>query len=122
MQKAKLSLATLALLLALPALHGCVEAALLGTAAASGVMSAHDRRSTGTQTDDETMEWKANNHVPAQYKDKAHANFTAFNRRLLITGEAPSEEAKSAIESEVQAIRTAIALAEDQMNQSQANS
>jgi hypothetical protein len=32
-------------------------------------MSAHDRRSTGTQTDDETMEWKANNHVPAQYKD-----------------------------------------------------
>ena len=104
MQKAKLSLATLALLLALPALHGCVEAALLGTAAASGVMSAHDRRSTGTQTDDETMEWKANNHVPAQYKDKAHANFTAFNRRLLITGEAPSEEAKSAIESEVRKI------------------
>ena len=46
MQKAKLSLATLALLLALPALHGCVEAALLGTAAATGVMSAHDRRST----------------------------------------------------------------------------
>ena len=91
-------------LLALPALHGCVEAALLGTAAASGVMSAHDRRSTGTQTDDETMEWKANNHVPAQYKDKAHANFTAFNRRLLITGEAPSEEAKSAIESEVRKI------------------
>ena len=39
MQKAKLSLATLALLLALPALHGCVEAALLGTAAASGVPS-----------------------------------------------------------------------------------
>ena len=104
MQKTKLSLATLALLVALPALHGCVEAALLGTAAATGVMSAHDRRSTGTQTDDETMEWKANNHVPAQYKDKAHANFTAFNRRLLITGEAPSEEAKSAIESEVRKI------------------
>ena len=97
MQKAKLSLATLALLLALPALHGCVEAALLGTAAASGVMSAHDRRSTGTQTDDETMEWKANNHVPAQYKDLAHANFTAFNRRLLITGEVPSEEARNVI-------------------------
>jgi osmotically-inducible protein OsmY len=67
-------------------------------------MSAHDRRSTGTQTDDETMEWKANNHVPAQYKDLAHANFTAFNRRLLITGEVPSEEAKSAIESEVRKI------------------
>ena len=50
------------------------------------------------------MEWKANNHVPAQYKNLSHANFTAFNRRLLITGEVPSEEAKSAIESEVRKI------------------
>ena len=104
MQKAKLSLAALALIIALPGLQGCVEAALLGTAAASGVMSAHDRRSTGTQTDDETTEWKANNHVPTQYKDTAHVNFTSFNRRLLITGEVPNEEAKSIIESQVRKI------------------
>jgi len=104
MQKTKLSLAALALIVALPGLQGCVEAALLGTAAATGVMSAHDRRSTGTQTDDETMEWKANAHVPAPYKNTAHANFTAFNRRVLITGEAPNEEAKSAIESETRKI------------------
>ena len=104
MQKAKLSLAALALLVALPALQGCVEAALLGTAAAASVMSAHDRRSTGTQTDDETMEWKSNNHVPAQYKNLSHANFTAFNRRILITGEVPSDEAKSLIESEIRKI------------------
>ena len=104
MQKAKLSLAALALIVTLPGLQGCVEVALLGTAAASGVMSAHDRRSTGTQTDDETTEWKANNHVPAQYKDTAHVNFTSFNRRLLITGEVPNEEAKSVIESEVRKI------------------
>ena len=104
MQKTKLSLAALALIVALPGLQCCVEAALLGTAAATGVMSAHDRRSTGTQTDDETMEWKANAHVPAPYKNTAHANFTAFNRRVLITGEAPNEEAKSAIESETRKI------------------
>ncbi|HLO65121.1 MAG TPA: BON domain-containing protein [Azonexus sp.] len=104
MQKAKLSLAALALLVALPALQGCVEAALLGTAAAASVMSAHDRRSTGTQTDDETTEWKANNHVPAQYKNLSHANFTSFNHRVLITGEVPSEEAKSIIESEIRKI------------------
>ena len=104
MQKAKLSLAALLMIAALPALQGCVEAALLGTAAAASVMSAHDRRSTGTQTDDETMEWKSNNHVPAQYKEKSHANFTAFNRRILITGEVPNEEAKSIIESEIRKI------------------
>jgi len=101
MQKAKLSLAAIVMIAALPALQGCVEAALLGTAAAASVMSAHDRRSTGTQTDDETTEWKANQHVPEQYKNQAHANFTAFNRRVLITGEVPNEEAKSTIESEV---------------------
>ena len=104
MQKAKLTLAALPLLVALPGLQGCVEAALLGTAAPASVMSAHDRRSTGTQTDDETMEWKANNHVPAQYKNLSHANFTAFNRRVLITGEVPSDEAKSIIESETRKI------------------
>lgn len=104
MQKAKLSLAALALIVVLPGLQGCVEAALLGTAAAASVMSAHDRRSTGTQTDDETMEWKANNHVPAQYAKQAHANFTAFNRRVLITGEVPNEDAKASIEAEIRKI------------------
>ena len=63
-------------------------------------MSAHDRRSTGTQADDETTEWKASNHVPDQYKTFSHVNFTSYNRRVLITGEVPSEEAKSVIEAE----------------------
>jgi len=98
MQKAKLTLATAALIVALPMLQGCVPAIIGG--AAVGVMSAHDRRSTGTQADDETTEWKASNHVPDQYKTFSHINFTSYNHRVLITGEVPSEEAKSAIEAE----------------------
>ena len=91
------------LALAAPLLGACVPALIVGGAAGTAI-SYHDRRSTGTQTDDETTEWKANNHVPAQYKDTAHVNFTSFNRRLLITGEVPNEEAKSVIESEVRKI------------------
>jgi len=98
MQKAKLTLAAAALITLLPALQGCVPAIIGG--AAVGVMSAHDRRSTGTQADDETTEWKAGNHVPDQYKTFSHINFTSYNHRILITGEVPSEEAKSAIEAE----------------------
>lgn len=98
MQKAKLTLAAAALIVALPMLQGCVPAIIGG--AAVGVMSAHDRRSTGTQADDETTEWKAGQHVPDQYKTFSHTNFTSYNRRVLITGEVPSEEAKSAIEAE----------------------
>lgn len=103
MQKPKLTLAALLLAAALPALQGCVPAVIVGGAAA-GVMSAHDRRSTGTQTDDETTEWKARIGIPAQYKETAHVNFTSYNRRVLITGEVPNDEAKAAIEAEVRRI------------------
>ena len=99
MQKFKLSLAAVALITALPMLQGCVPA-VIATGAAAGVMSAHDRRSTGTQTDDETIEWKAAQRVPEQFKSPSHLNFTSFNRRLLITGEVPSEEAKAMIGEE----------------------
>ena len=98
MQKTKLTLAAAALITVLPMLQGCVPAIIGG--AAVGVMSAHDRRSTGTQADDETTEWKASNHVPDQYKTFSHINFTSYNRRVLITGEVPSDEAKSVIEAE----------------------
>jgi osmotically-inducible protein OsmY len=98
MQKVKLTLAAAALILALPMFQGCVPVIIGG--AAAGVMSAHDRRSTGTQADDETTEWKAGQHVPDQYKTLSHINFTSYNRRVLITGEVPSEEAKAAIEAE----------------------
>lgn len=80
----------------LPLLQGCVPA-LLATGAAVTVISAHDRRSTGTQADDETAEWKGSNRLPARYRDTAHVNFTAFNRILLVTGEVPDEAARDAI-------------------------
>ena len=96
MQKFKLTLAAAALITALPLLQGCVAAAV-GAGAAAGVMTAHDRRTTGTQTDDEGLEWKAAQQIPENYQADAHVNFTAFNRRLLITGEVPSEEARNVI-------------------------
>ncbi len=95
MQKFKLALAA-ALISALPLLQGCVPA-VVGAGAAAGVMTAHDRRTTGTQADDEGLEWKAAQQIPENYKNDAHVNFTAFNRRLLITGEVPSEDARNVI-------------------------
>jgi osmotically-inducible protein OsmY len=96
MNKIKLSLVLATLITALPILQGCVPV-VIGAGAAAGVMTAHDRRSTGVQTDDETIEWKALQRIPEQYKAGSHLNFTAYNARLLITGEAFTAEAKSAI-------------------------
>jgi osmotically-inducible protein OsmY len=57
-----------------------------------------DRRSLGTQTDDETVEWKASSRVGEKFSDNVHLNFTSYNRRVLVTGEVPSEEVKGEIE------------------------
>lgn len=85
----------LALLVAFPLIQGCVPALIAGGAATA--VSAHDRRSSGAQADDEIAEWKGSNRLPARYQDSAHVNFTAFNRVLLVSGEVPDDQARQAI-------------------------
>ena len=80
----------------LPALQGCFP--LLAAGVTSGVLAAVDRRSVGTQTEDETIEWKAAARIREQFGDKVHINFTSYNRKVLLTGEAPSAETKAEIE------------------------
>ena len=80
----------------LPALQGCFPVVAAGVT--SGVMATVDRRTLGVQTDDETIEWKANAQVSEKVGDKAHLNFTSYNRKVLITGEVPSADAKSEAE------------------------
>lgn len=96
MRNRRLALAVTVLVAALPFLTACVPA-VIATGATVGVMSAQDRRSTGVQTDDEGFEWKAAQSVPERYAAASHVNFTSFNQRLVITGEVPSEEARTAI-------------------------
>jgi len=95
MMKRGKTLLTLALLAtAVPALQGCFP--VVATGAAVGVMAVIDRRSVGTQTDDETIEWKAGSRLDKYGKD-AHINVTSYNRKLLITGEAINEETRDKI-------------------------
>jgi len=96
MQKTKLTIAAALFVSALPLLQGCVPA-VIATGATVGVMSYQDRRQTSVQTEDESIEWKAARSVPERFAPSSHLNFTSYNRRLLITGEVPSEEAKQAI-------------------------
>lgn len=79
-----------------PALQGCfpIVAAGVGT----GVLATLDRRTFGTQTEDETIEWKASSRVSEKIGDKAHVNFTSYNRKVLLSGEAASPEIRAEIE------------------------
>jgi osmotically-inducible protein OsmY len=86
---------------AMPLLQGCFPLAVTG--AAIGGLVASDRRTTGTYVEDESIEWKA----IAKWRDKfpgAHINATSFNRRVLLTGEVPTEDAKKQVEDMVRSI------------------
>jgi osmotically-inducible protein OsmY len=80
----------------LPSLQGCFPVVAAGVT--TGVMATIDRRSVGTQTEDESIEWKASSRVTEKLGDKAHLNFTSFNRKVLMTGEVPTAEAKAEAE------------------------
>lgn len=94
-------LAALALASVLPALQGCVTAAAVG--AGTAVLMAEDRRTTGVYVEDESIEWQALARIASDFKN-AHVNATSYNRKVLLTGEAPTEEAKQAVERAIRSI------------------
>lgn len=86
----------------LPALQGCFP--MVATGITSGVLATVDRRSLGTQTEDESIEWKASARVSEKLGDQAHTNFTSFNRKVLLSGEVPTAEAKAEAEAIVSGV------------------
>ena len=100
--KRKLLAALLVGATVLPALQGCFPVVAAGVG--SGVAATLDRRSLGTQTEDESIEWKAGSRVGDKLKDRGHFNFTSYNRKVLISGEVASEEFKAEAERIVAAI------------------
>jgi len=87
-------------LAALPAIQACVPLAVTGAGAAA--MMASDRRTTGIYIEDESIEWKAVGRLNAI--SGIHVNPTSFNRRVLLTGEAPTEELKQKAEDAVRGV------------------
>ena len=92
-----------ALTLVVAQLAGCAPL-LVGGAMVGGTMVAIDRRTTGTQVEDQSIEVKAANRVKEAVGDRAHVNITSYNRTVLLTGEAINDADKAAIEQAVQRI------------------
>ncbi|MCU0923159.1 MAG: BON domain-containing protein, partial [Burkholderiaceae bacterium] len=80
-------------------LGGCVAA--VGGAMVGGTMMAVDRRTTGTQLDDQTIDLRASNAVTAVMGDRAHVNASSYNRVVLLTGEVPTEADRAKVEAAV---------------------
>lgn len=80
----------LVLTLLASALTACTPL-VVGGAMVGGALMATDRRTAGTQVEDQGIELKAALRLREALGDRAHLNVTAYNRVLLITGETKEE-------------------------------
>ena len=74
-----------ALLASLVSLSACAPL-IVGSAVVTGVM-ATDRRTTGTQVEDESIEIKVASAVRKEMGERIHLNVTSYNRLVLLSGE-----------------------------------
>ena len=91
----RLALAVLAL--AAAALAGGCAVVAVGAGTAAAYATIEDRRTTGTQIEDQKIESRAGGAIDRRFGFKVHVNVTSFNRRVLITGEVPDEAARAEV-------------------------
>ena len=86
----------LAVLISALLLQGCVGAVVVGSAAV-GTKAATDPRTVGTQVDDGTLELRVNSALSKdeQIKKEARVNVTAYQGKVLLTGQSPTSELAS---------------------------
>jgi len=97
--------ALLATLAAATALGGCAPL-LLGGAVVGGSMMAIDRRTSGAQIDDQTIEVKGIKRVNETIGDRGSVSVTSYNHIVLLTGTVTNEADKTAVERAVGAIES----------------
>lgn len=89
-------LSVLATVTLLTALGGCAPLVVGGVA--TGVLVSADRRTSGTQLEDEGIELRAANRLRDALGDRGHINITSYSRQVLLTGEVPTEDDKAKVE------------------------
>jgi len=97
---ARTALLGIALILAL---QGCAPI-LIGGAFVGGGLMASDRRTSGTQIEDEGIEFKAGARIRENLGERVHVNVTSYNRQVLITGEVPNAQDKQLVEKVVSGV------------------
>jgi osmotically-inducible protein OsmY len=72
---------------------------VVGAVAAGTALVVTDRRTTGAQVDDQTIQLRLANELTAAFKNQpVHINVNSFDRKVLMTGEVPDEAAKGRAE------------------------
>ena len=94
-------MAVLAAAVSAATLLGACAPLLVGGAMVGTALSVTDRRTSGAQLEDQSIELKAINRVREAAGSDANVSVTSYNRTVLITGEVPTEAARVATEQAV---------------------
>lgn len=106
----KFSTQKLVAALVLTASLGACAPVMLG-GAVMGTLMATDRRTTGTQVEDEGIELRGASRIREKLGERGHVNLTSYNRQVLLTGEVPSAQDKQVVEqvlSKVENVRSIV--------------
>ena len=98
--------AALALVMGLGACAPLIVGGFVGSA-----MVATDRRTSGTQLEDEGIELRSANRIREMVGDRVHVNVTSYNRQVLLTGEVPNDRDRqylAKLVSEVDNVRSVV--------------
>ena len=98
----RLSLIVFGVVLVVTGLTACAPL-LVGGAVMTG-LSASDRRTTGSQIEDERIESRGASRLREHLGDRVHINITSYNRQVLLSGEVPNEQDKQLAEQVVSRI------------------
>ena len=92
------------------ALTACLPL-VIGGAVGGGALVATDRRTSGTQLEDEGIELRALSRLRGEVGERSHVNLTSYSRQVLLTGEAATAQDKQLIEqivSRVENVRSIV--------------
>jgi len=102
-------LCTFVLASSLGAVLSACAPVMIGGAVAGGLV-AIDRRTSGAQLEDETIELRATSRIGEHLGDRVHIDVNIYNRQVLLTGEVPSEQDKQLAEQVVSRIENVRAI------------
>ncbi len=92
-------------------LQACVPVVV--GAAAIGTLAAVDRRTLGSQTDDRSIELRAEGRAKRVTGDRGRVAATSYNRTVLLTGEVADDAMKAEVERQVASIEGIAAIEND---------
>ena len=93
--KSSLVVKTVSGLLLVCTLGACAPLMIAGVAGTA--MVASDRRTSGAQLEDESIELRAKARIRDNLGERVHVNVTSFNRQVLLTGEVTAEKDRQAV-------------------------